>query len=36
MFRYLMIAMFCLVVVKTTVRMVHYANPTAFSHARIS
>jgi hypothetical protein len=27
---------FCVVVVKTTVRIVHYANPTAFSQARIS
>jgi hypothetical protein len=36
MFRYFMIAMFCFVVVKTTVRIVHYANPTAFSQARIS
>ena len=36
MFRYLMIAMFCFVVAKTTVRLVHYANPTAFSQARIS
>ena len=35
MFRYLMIAMFCFVVAKTTVRIVHYANPTAFSQARI-
>jgi hypothetical protein len=31
-----MIAMFCFVVAKTTVRIVHHANPTAFSHARIS
>ena len=31
MFRYLMIALFCFVVAKTTVRIVHYANPTAFS-----
>jgi hypothetical protein len=36
MFRYLMIAMFCLVVVKTTTRIMHHANPTAFSQARIS
>jgi hypothetical protein len=36
MFRYLMIAMFCFVVAKTTVRFVHYANPTGFSQARIS
>jgi hypothetical protein len=36
MFRYFMIAMFCFVVVKTTVRIVHYANPAAFSQARIS
>ena len=36
MFRYLMIAMFCFVMVKTTVRIVHYANPTTFGHARIS
>jgi len=36
MLRYLMIAMFCVVVVKTTMRIVHYANPTAFSQARIS
>ncbi len=36
MLRYLMIAMFCVVVVKTTTRIVHYANPTAFSQARIS
>ena len=35
MFRYFMIAMFCFVVAKTTVRIVHYANPTAFSQARI-
>jgi hypothetical protein len=36
MFRYIMIAMFCFVVAKTTVRIAHYANSTAFSHARIS
>jgi hypothetical protein len=36
MLRYFMIAMFCLVVVKTTVRLVHYVNPTAFSQARAS
>ena len=36
MFRYLMIALFCFVVVKTTLRMVHYANPTVFGQARIS
>jgi hypothetical protein len=36
MFRYLMIAMFCFVMAKTTVRFVHYSNPTAFSRARIS
>jgi hypothetical protein len=36
MFRYFMIAMFCFVVVKTTVRIVHHANPSAFSQARIS
>jgi hypothetical protein len=35
MFRYLMIAMFCFVVAKTTVRIIHYANPTAFSQASI-
>jgi hypothetical protein len=38
MFKYLMIAMLCLVVAKTTARMahfVHYANPTAFSQAGI-
>jgi len=32
MLRYFMIAIF----VKTAVRIVHYANPTAFSQARIS
>ena len=36
MFRYFMIAMFCFVVVKTTVRIVHHVNPSAFSQARIS
>jgi hypothetical protein len=36
MFRYLMIAIFCFVVVKTSVRLVHYADPTAFSQARVS
>jgi hypothetical protein len=36
MLRYFMIALFCLVVVKTAVRIGHYANPTAFSQARIS
>jgi hypothetical protein len=35
MVRYLMIAMVCVVVVKTGVRIVHYANPTVFSQARI-
>jgi hypothetical protein len=35
MFRYFMIAMFCFVVAKTTVHIAHYANPTAFSQARI-
>jgi hypothetical protein len=36
MLRYLVIAMFCFVVAKTTVRLVHYADPTAFSQARVS
>jgi hypothetical protein len=36
MFRYLMIAIFCFVVAKTSVRFVHYMNSTAFSQARIS
>jgi hypothetical protein len=36
MLRYFMIAIFCFIVVKTAVRIVHYANPTAFSQARIS
>ena len=35
MLRYFMIAMFCFVIAKTAVRIVHYANPTAFSQARI-
>jgi hypothetical protein len=35
MLRYFMIAMFCVIVAKTAVRIVHYANPTAFSQARI-
>jgi hypothetical protein len=35
MFRYFMIAMCCIVVAKTAVRIVHYANPTAFSQARM-
>jgi hypothetical protein len=35
MFRYIMIALFCFVAAKTTVRIVHYANPTAFSQASI-
>ena len=35
MLRYFMIAMFCVVVVKTAVRIAHYANPTAFSQTRI-
>ena len=35
MFRYFMIAMFCVVVAKSAMRVVHYANPTAFSQARI-
>ncbi len=36
MVRYLMIAMFCFVVVKTTMRIVHHAHPAAFSQARSS
>ena len=36
MFRYFMIAIFCVVVVKTTLRIVHHANPTVLSQARIS
>jgi hypothetical protein len=35
MVRYFMIAMVCVVVVKTGVRIAHYANPTVFSQARI-
>jgi hypothetical protein len=35
MVRYLMIAIFCVVVAKTAVRIVHYADPAAFSQARI-
>ena len=35
MLKYFMIAMFCFVVAKTGVRIVHYANPTAFSQARL-
>jgi hypothetical protein len=35
MLRYIMIALFCFVAAKTTVRIVHYANPTAFSQASI-
>jgi hypothetical protein len=35
MLKYFMIAMFCFVVAKAGVRIVHYANPTAFSQARI-
>ena len=35
MFRYFMIAMLCVVLAKSAVRVVHYANPTAFSQARI-
>jgi hypothetical protein len=35
MFRYFMIAMLCFVVAKTAARVVHYANPTAFSQAGI-
>jgi hypothetical protein len=30
MFRYLMVAVFCVALVKTTVRIAHYANPTGF------
>jgi hypothetical protein len=30
-----MIAMFCFIVAKTVARIAHYANPTAFSQARI-
>jgi hypothetical protein len=36
MFKYLMIAIFCVIVIKTGVRIIHHANPTAFSQARIS
>jgi len=36
MLRYFMIAMFCFVIAKTAVRIVHYVNPTAFGQARIS
>lgn len=35
MLKYFMIAMFCFVVAKTGARIVYYANPTAFSQARI-
>ncbi len=35
MVRYFMIAMVCVVVVTTGVRIVHYANPSVFSQARI-
>jgi hypothetical protein len=35
MFRYFMIAMFCVIVAKSAVRVVHYANPVAFSQAGI-
>jgi hypothetical protein len=35
MLKYFMLAVFCVVVVKTGVRIVHYANPTSFSQARI-
>ena len=34
MLRYIMIALFCFVAAKTTVRIVHYANPTAFPDVR--
>jgi hypothetical protein len=36
MLRYFMIAIFCFIVAKTAVLVVHYANPIAFSQARIS
>jgi hypothetical protein len=36
MFRFFMIALFCFVVVKTTVRIVHHVTPAAISQARIS
>ncbi len=36
MFRYFMIAMFCFVMVKTAVRIVHYANPTTLWSRPIS
>jgi hypothetical protein len=35
MLKYLMLAIFCVALVKTTVRMAHYASPVAFSQARI-
>lgn len=35
MLRYFMMAMFCFVIAETATRIVHYANPTAFSQARI-
>jgi hypothetical protein len=34
MFRYLMLAIFRIALVKTTVRMTHHAKPVAFSQAR--
>jgi hypothetical protein len=36
MFKYLMIAIFCVIVIKTGARIIHHANPTAYSQAHIS
>ena len=35
MLRYFMIAMFCVIIGKSTVRIVHYANATTYSQASI-